>query len=84
MNPQPTSSKITLEKIALRKEEILRDIRKQKQQMTNTARDLLAPLAPVASGGNAIMRTFSTGMAIFDGVMLGLKIIRKFRKLIKR
>lgn len=30
------------------------------------------------------MRSFSTGMAIFDGVMLGMKMIRKVRGLFRK
>lgn len=30
------------------------------------------------------MRSFNTGMAIFDGVMLGMKMIRKVRGLFRK
>ena len=84
MNAHPTPSKITLEEITHRKEEVLREILMQKQQMTDTAQSIFAPLAAVGSAGNAFMRTFSTGMAVFDGAMLGLKIIRKIRGLFRK
>ena len=70
-NSTPTPKKITLEDIAQRKQEVLQEICDQKQAMADTTRRIFAPLAPAASGGNALMRSFSTGMAIFDGVMLG-------------
>lgn len=81
MNNQQTTQKITLEDIARRKEEILVEIRVQKDAMTTTAKEIFAPLAPVASSGNSLMRSFNTGMAIFDGVMMGIKIMKKIRSL---
>ena len=53
----------------------------QKEIMTDTARELFAPLAPAADKGNAIMRAFNTGMAVFDGLMLGVKMMRKVRSM---
>ena len=69
-NSTPTPKKITLEDIAQRKQEVLQEICDQKQAMADTTRRIFAPLAPAASGGNALMRSFSTGMAIFDGQFL--------------
>lgn len=79
MNTQ-TPHKITLEEIAQRKKKLLHEIHVQKQAMTDTIRDIFAPLAPATGKVDSIMRSFNTGMAIFDGVMLGLKIMRKVRK----
>ena len=78
-NSTPTPKKITLEDIAQRKQEVLQEICDQKQAMADTTRRIFA-----ASGGNALMRSFSTGMAIFDGVMLGMKMIRKVRGLFRK
>ena len=83
-NSTPTPPKITLEDIAQRKQEILQDIRNQKQAMADTTRRIFAPLAPAASGGSSLMRSFNTGRAIFDGVMLGMKMIRKVRGLFRK
>ena len=74
-NSTPTPKKITLEDIAQRKQEVLQEICDQKQAMADTTRRIFAPLAPAASGGN---------MAIFDGVMLGMKMIRKVRGLFRK
>lgn len=83
MNNQQTP-KITLEDIAQRKVELLKEIRNQQQVMASTARSIFAPLAPAASAGNALMRSFNTGIAIFDGVMLGIKMIKKVRHLFEK
>lgn len=84
MNKQQTPQKITLEEIARRKAETLTQIRSQQKAMTATARDIFAPLVPAASAGSAMMRSFNTGMAIFDGVMMGLKIMKKIRSIFQK
>lgn len=75
-----TPKKITLEDIAQQKAKLLVEIHTQKKAMTSTVREIFAPLAPANNKADAIMRSFNTGMAIFDGVMMGIKIMRKIRK----
>lgn len=81
MNNTPDTTSITLESIAQRKQEVRKKLHLQKLIMTDTARDLFAPLAPAADKGNAIMRAFNTGMAVFDGVMLGLRMMKRVRRM---
>ena len=81
MNNTPDTTSITLESIAQRKQEVRKKLHLQKQIRTDTARDLFAPLAPAADKGNAIMRAFNTGMAVFDGVMLGLRMMKRVRRM---
>ena len=64
MNAQ-TPQKFTLEEIAERKKKLLKEIH--------------APLAPATNKADALMRSFNTGMAVFDGVVMGIKIMRKIR-----
>lgn len=71
----------TLESIAQQKSELREKLRVQKEIMTDTARELFAPLPPAASKSNAIMRSFNTGMAVFDGLMLGMKLLKRFRRM---
>lgn len=85
MNAQtPPAKKITLEEITERKRMLLDEIRAQKTVMAHTAREIFAPLTPAANKTNALMRSFDTGMAIFDGVMLGVKFMRKVRSYFRR
>jgi hypothetical protein len=72
---------ITLAEIAHRKAQVKQEICEQKKQITLTAGNLLSPLASVGSSANALIKKFNTGVAIFDGVMLGFRIIKKIRKL---
>lgn len=84
MSNTPNTTPVTLESIAQQKAELLQQIRLQKEVMTEITRDIFAPLAPAADKANSMMRAFNTGMAVFDGVMMGLKLMRKFKYLFGR
>ncbi len=83
MNPK-NDLPITLDEIRALKEKALQDVRQQKKVVNATTRKLFAPLAPAANKGNVIMRAFHTGMAAFDGVMIGIRLIKKFQKAFRR
>lgn len=78
------TSVITLEDIALRKAELQKDIQEKKENIKELSRELFAPLEPATNKANAMMRAFNTGMAIYDGAMTGVKIVRRIRKLFRR
>ena len=73
---------ITLDKIYQQKAEKLAEIQASKLRITNQARELFHP-SETAGGNNALMNNFSSGIAIFNGVMTGFKIIRRIRNLFK-
>lgn len=79
----PMSQKLTLEDISERKRKVLSDIQAQKKTMTAITQELFSPFTPVVTNAHSLMRSFNTGMAVFDGVMLGIKVIRKLRKCFK-
>lgn len=83
MNDTSRTEILTLEDLQQQKAEALKEVRAQKQVMADTARSLFAPVAPAADKGTAIMRAFNTGMAVFDGVMLGVKLMKKVRKMFR-
>ncbi len=74
MNPNP---KFTLEDIAKRKAEVLQELRVRQQTMLTTARRIAEPLETVARQTNSLVQSFHTGMALFNGVRLGMKFIKK-------
>ena len=53
---------------------------------TNTTPVTLESIAqkPATNKANAMMRAFNTGMAVFDGIVLGVKVMKKFRKIFGR
>lgn len=73
------SSKVTLEDIEYLKEVKLNEIEIHKEKMGKRVHSIFAPIKPATSKAESLMRSFNTGMAIFDGVMLGLKIMGKVR-----
>ena len=83
MNDTVQTEILTLEDLQRQKAEALEELRAQKQVMNDTARNLFAPI-PAANKGTAIMRAFNTGMAVFDGAMLGIKLMKKVRKIFRR
>lgn len=78
------NAKITLEDINLRKKELKNEILIQKEAITRTTRAIFAPLTPAANKADALMRSFNTGMAMFDGIMIGVKVIRKLRRYLRK
>ena len=85
MNTQQDTSKtvITLDMICQQKTEKLAEIRASKQRISNQARELFHPSETTGST-NALMNNFSSGIAIFNGVMTGFKIIKRIRNLFRR
>lgn len=75
---------LTLEDLQQQKAEALKELHNQKQVMADATRNLFAPIAPAANKGNAILHAFNTSMAVFDGAMLGIRLIRRIRKIFSR
>lgn len=82
-NNTPTPP-LTLESIAQQKKELRQAILQQKEVMTELTRSLVTPLAPATSKTGAIMRAFNTGMAVFDGAMMGLKLMKRLRRFLRK
>ena len=74
---------ITLEMISRQKAEKLTEIRASRQRMTEQVRKMFRPAEP-ADNAHALMNNFSSGIAIFNGVMTGFKIIKRIRSLFRR
>ena len=79
MDNTTNTTPVTLESIAQKKAMLLQEIRLQKEIMTGLTQEILAPLEPATIKANAMMRAFNTGMAVFDGIVLGVKVMKKFR-----
>ncbi|NDV81423.1 hypothetical protein [Bacteroides sp. 51] len=80
-----TNQKYTLEDIIQRKQEVLQDIQIQHQIIAETTQAIFAPILPSPKlDQTALIKKFNTGMAIFDGVMVGMKIFKSIRKFFKR
>lgn len=74
---------ITLEDICKRKEALKWQLEKQKSVIHSAVKETFSP-TPSEKAAHPLMRKFSTGIAIFDGIVTGVKIIRKIKKIFKR
>lgn len=84
MNTIVTSkNKITFDQIAQSKTKVRKSLREQKELLTTEVKDLFSPFTP-DPGTPPLLRSFSTGMAIYEGVMTGVKIIKRVRKFLHR
>ncbi|ADV44797.1 hypothetical protein [Bacteroides helcogenes] len=84
MNNTSDTIPVTLESIAQQKAVLLQQIRVQKEIMTDITRDIFAPVAPATNKAGAMIRAFNTGMAVFDGMMLGLKLMKRIRRFFEK
>ncbi|MBQ8874075.1 MAG: hypothetical protein IJY60_02035 [Bacteroides sp.] len=85
MNTQHDTPKtvITLDMICQQKADKLAEIRASKQRIADQARELFHP-SEVIGGAKLLSNNFSSGIAIFNGVMTGFKIIKRIRKFFQR
>lgn len=86
MNTQQdtTQTVITLDMICQQKAEKLTEIRASKQRMTDQVRALFHPAEEAMGSAKLLTSNFSSGIAIFNGVMIGIKIIKRIRKFFRR
>lgn len=73
---------ITLEDIIRMKKEKLEEIRASKERIHIAARDLFHP-NQTEPGIPTLMNNFNSGIAIFNGIMTGFKIIKRIRSLFR-
>ena len=69
---------ITLEVIAQRKAEKLEEVQQAKKEMVQTIHELFAPVEH-KGGVEGIMQHINTGIAVYDGVRTGIKIMQRIR-----
>ena len=79
MDNTTNTTPVTLESIAQKKAMLLQEIRLQKEIMTGLTQEIFAPLEPATNKANAMMRAFNTGMAVFDGIVLGVNLEERDR-----
>lgn len=69
---------ITLDLIAQMKAEKLKEVQQAKADMVHTLHELFSP-SEKETGVDGFMHHLHTGIAVYDGVRTGIKIISKFR-----
>ncbi len=84
MNNLPEHTSLTLEDITRQKAELLAQIRQHQQEISRLSKQLIDPLRPATNKGNSIVRAFNTSLAVIDGIKMGLKLMRSFRKVFRK
>jgi hypothetical protein len=84
MNIVPTSTpkkqQVTLDSLNERKAELKDQIQDQRQLIVASTQSLLSP----ASFSTYLFKTFSKGLNMVDGVMIGFKMMRTIRGLFRK
>lgn len=82
MNNPPATRPLTLEDIIQQKLAIKKKIARQKTVLARLGKEVAAPFTP-SSKANGMFRAFNTGMAVFEGVAIGIRLMKRFRKLFR-
>jgi len=69
-----------LDELLLRKAELQQQIQQQKQLISTSSQRLMSP----ASISSYIVGSFQKSMNLVDGLLIGYKMVRSFRRLIRR
>lgn len=75
--------KLTLNDILVKRDEALADVRKSGKRIKTLTGNLFEPPKTTGRFGGLI-NNFDRVVAVYDGVMLGMKIIGRVRKLVRR
>lgn len=71
----------TLELIREEKMKVRKKIRKSSDRMRETYRNMVAPPKKPATKMETFMNAFDQGVAIYDGIMIGMRIVRTIRSI---
>lgn len=74
---------ITLEVIAQQKAEKLKEVQKTKENISGLVRELFAPTES-QNGMMGLMHHVNTGIAVYDGVRTGIKIMQRIRSFFRK
>lgn len=77
------SGKITIDTLHLYKQELKKEMAVQHQLLEEACHRLVSPFSRTSSV-SSLMGSVTRSVAIFDGVMFGLRMYRKIRRIIRR
>lgn len=81
MDEMKQKTPITLDEIIQLKKFKKEEIKFQKEVLSNQAKEFFSPFKPFTSKGINLIQKLSTGMVLFDGIILGFKMIRKIKNI---
>jgi len=74
----------SLDEIARRKAEVLNQIRMQKDSISTLSQSMTDSAKPVVHNVSTISGFLSRGSTLIDGILLGIQLTRKVRRLFRR
>lgn len=77
-------TKITMKSLARQKAEIRAKIARQHNELAQIYWDTLAPFYRMGNSPFSILKRFSVSVALFEGIITSLRMIRKIRSLFKK
>ncbi|TWV09932.1 hypothetical protein FQ707_13380 [Bacteroidaceae bacterium HV4-6-C5C] len=83
MNEIKQKAPVTLDEIIQLKKIKKQEIKVQKEILSNQAKEIFSPFKPFTSKSFNLIQTFSTGMVLFDGIILGFKVIKKIKSIFR-
>ncbi|GEM_PF-2154557 len=75
---------ITLDDITQRKEQVLAAIRLKHTTISGKAQQLVSPYVKSTNDNKSLLQTFNKGFLVFDGVVVGMRLINRIRKMFRR
>mgnify|MGYP001056092132 FL=1 len=87
MNPNNTSSNNTtdaLKDIQNRKAEVKGKLKESTNILRETTQDLFAPPVQATTRFGSVMNIMNQGLAIYDGVTMGMRVVRNLRRVFGR
>ncbi|MBU3854303.1 MAG: hypothetical protein H9789_10925 [Candidatus Paraprevotella stercoravium] len=80
--PKLNNSKIyTLDLIREEKRQVRKQIQESSDRIRNTYQNMVAPPKQPTTKMETFMNAFDQGMAIYDGIMMGMRIVRSIRSI---
>lgn len=79
-----STSKITMKTLTRQKAEIRAKIARQHSELAQTYWDAMAPFYRMGNSPLSLLKNFSVSMALFEGAITSLRLIRKIRGLFRK
>lgn len=77
-------AKMTMKMLARRKAEVRAKISRKQEAMTKMYWDTLAPVYRLGNSPFSLVRKFSTGFALFEGILTSMRLVWRIRKIFRK
>lgn len=71
---------MTIEELTALKQQKAEELAQSRTRVADSFRQIVTPVRHTATGVRGVFRYVSTGIMVYDGIMTGIKLIRRFRR----